>query len=184
MALTLYSNPRSRSNIVRWYLEEKGFAYEQRLIDLAAGEHLQSAYQQIHPFRKLPALDDEGFIVWESGAILLYLAEKCGEIAEPQARAIAAQWVLFANSTLGNSLFLAHLREKEMPRLLGDLHTWLSTHPFVMGENFGVADVAVGAMLAYGPLMAGIQYDAYPAVQAYVQKLGERPAFQNTLGSR
>ncbi len=184
MALTLYSNPRSRSNIVRWYLEEKGFAYNQRLIDLAAGEHLQPTYQQVHPFRKLPALDDEGFIVWESGAILLYLAEKCGEITEPKPRAIAAQWVLFANSTLGNSLFLAHLREKEMPRLLGDLHTWLSTHSFVMGEDFGVADVAVGAMLAYGPLMAGVQYDDYPAVQAYVQKLQERPAYQNTLGSR
>ncbi|MGQ9864897.1 MAG: glutathione S-transferase family protein [Pseudanabaenaceae cyanobacterium] len=184
MALTLYSNPRSRSNIVRWYLEERGLDYDQKLIDLAAGEHLQPAYQQIHPFRKLPALADEGFIVWESGAILLYLAEKTGEITAPQPRAIAAQWILFANSTLGNSLFLAHLREKEMPRLLGDLHIWLSHRPFVMGEEFGVADVAVGAMLAYGPLMAGIQYDAYPAVQAYVQKLTERPAYQNTIGSR
>jgi glutathione S-transferase len=184
MALTLYSNPRSRSNIVRWYLEERGLAYDQQLIDLAAGEHLQPAYQQIHPFRKLPALEDEGLIVWESGAILLYLAEKCGEITAPQPRAIAAQWVLFANSTLGNSLFLAHLREKEMPRLLGDLQTWLRTRPFVMGEDFGVADVAVGAMLAYGPPMAGIQYDDYPVVQAYVQKLTERPAYQSTIGSR
>ncbi|NJK61017.1 MAG: glutathione S-transferase family protein [Oscillatoriales cyanobacterium SM2_1_8] len=184
MTLTLYSNPRSRSTIVRWYLEEKGLAYGLHPIDLATGEHLQPAYQNVHPFRKLPALEDDGFVVWESGAILLYLAEKSGEITDGQQRAITAQWVLFANSTLGNGLFLAHLREKEMPRLLGDLNTWLDTHAFVMGDAFGVADVAVGAMLAYGPIMAGLNYEAYPAVQAYSQKLAERPAFQATLGSR
>ena len=73
----------------RWYMEEKGIAYDWRLLDMQAGEHKQEPFLSINPFGKLPALVHEDPAVpggrlqlFESGAILLYLAELSGECSE------------------------------------------------------------------------------------------------------
>lgn len=183
--LKLYGAPQSRSSIIRWYLEELAVAYEFVPLDMQAGEHRQGAFLALNPFGKVPAITEDGFSLWESGAILLYLAEQQGQLSDhPAARALVYQWVLFANSTLANGLFLESLREKEMPRLLSVLNSQLAKTPFLLGDQFTVADVAVGSILAYVPIMLKLGFDDYPAVADYVQRLVSRPAFQKTIGQR
>lgn len=182
--LKLYGGARSRASIVQWYLEELGVPYEFVMLDLAAGAHLQPDYLAINPVGKVPAIVDGDLQLWESGAILLYLAEKYGPSVSLEQRAEYAQWSLFGNATLGPGIFIEASREKEKPRLFKALNDRLSQQPYLMGESFTVADVAVGSILAYIPMMLKIGYDDYPAIQAYVQRLVERPAFQKTIGGR
>jgi glutathione S-transferase len=183
--LKLYGGARSRASIVQWYLEELGVPYEFVLLDMAAGQHRQPEYLAINPMGKVPAIIDGDFRLWESGAILLYLAEKYGSTPMTlEQRAEANQWILFANATLGPGIFVETSREKEMPRLFGPLNERLQQQPYLMGDSFTVVDAAVGSMLAYMPLMLKINFEGYPALQAYVKRLTERSAFQRTIGAR
>ena len=181
--LKLYGGVRSRASIVQWYLEELGVAYEFVLLDMEAGEHRQPEFLAINPMGKVPAIVDGGFQLWESGAILLYLSEKYGQSASLKQRSVMAQWVLFANATLGPGLFVEASREREMPKLLTPLSQILENQPFLV-EDFTVADVAVGSILAYVPILLKVDLSDYPIVVDYMKRLSERPAFQKTIGSR
>lgn len=182
--LKLYGGVRSRASIVQWYLEELGVSYEFVLLDLAAGEHLQSDYLAINPMGKVPAIVDGDFKLWESGAILLYLAEKYDKIANLETKSILSQWVIFANATLGVGLFVEANREREMPRLLTPLNQIFTNQPYLLGEKFTVADVGVGSILAYVPMMLKLDLSDYPAVLDYIKRISQRPAFQKTIGKR
>jgi len=84
---------------------------------------------------------------------------------------------------LGPGIFVEASREKETPRLLSPLNEIFSKQPFLMGDQFTVADVAVGAMLAYIPMMLKLDLSAYPAVLDYIKRISERPAFQNAIAN-
>lgn len=93
--LKLYGGARSRASIIHWYLEELGIPYEFVLLDMQAGEHQQPKFLAINPIGKVPAIVDGDFQLWESGAILFYLAQKYGNMpssAEVQAK--INQWIL------------------------------------------------------------------------------------------
>lgn len=183
--LKLYGGVFSRASIVKWYLEELEVPYEFVLIDMQAGEHRSSEYLQINPCGKLPAIADGDFLLWESGAILLYLTDKYGKNSlSPEERGILSQWVLFANATLGTGIFVEANREKEMPRLLTPLNEIFERQPFLLGDQFSVADVAVGSMLAYIPMMLKLDLSEYPAVVNYIKQITERPAFQKSIGGK
>jgi glutathione S-transferase len=182
--LKLYGGVRSRASIVRWYLEELDIPYEFVALDMAAGEHRQTAYLEINPVGKVPAIVDGEFKLWESGAILLYLAEKYGESAlSLERRSTLNQWILFSNATLGPGVFGEENREREMPRLMTMLNQLFERQPFVLGE-FSAADVAVGSVLTFIPVMLQLDLSAYPAVLSYMQRISERPAFQMAIGGR
>ncbi len=179
----LYGGARSRASIVQWYLEELQVPYEFVLLDMQAGEHRQPPFLSLNPFGKVPVLVDGDLVLSESGAILLYLAQQY-DASYPQApkdQAIFYQWVLFANSTLGNGLFIEASREREMPILLGPLEARFAQQPFMMGDRFTVADVAVGAMLGYIPLMLKLDLSDYPQVAAYIERMAARPAYQKAI---
>ena len=182
--LKLYGAPQSRAAIVQWYLEELKVPYEFVLLNLKEQEHRQEPFLQINPFGKVPAITDGEINLWESGAILLYLADKYDPASDAKTKAAGYQWVLFGNSTLANGLFLEQHREKEMPRLLGGLNTLLSSQDYLLGDRFSVADVAVGSILAYVPIMLKLGFEDYPAISAYVQRLMAREGFQNSIGKR
>ncbi len=183
--LKLYGGSRSRASIVQWYLEEIGVEYQFVLLDMASGEHLKPDYLKINPMGKVPAIVDGDFILWESGAILLYLAEKYGKEGDSlEKRSIINQWILFANSTLATGLFLEANREREMPRLLPPLEKMFTEKPFLLGDKLSVADIAVGSMLAYAQILAKVDFSSYPAIKDYVNRLAQRPAFQKTIGNR
>ena len=183
--LKLYGGDRSRASIVHWYLEELGVPYEFVKLDMQAGEHCQSEFLAINPMGKVPAIVDGDFQLWESGAILLYLAEKYGKMpSSVEERAKIAQWVLFANSSLSTGIFVEANRERELPRLMAPLNKILEQQPFILGNEFTVADVAVGSVLGYIPLMLKLDLSAYPAVLNYIKQIAERPAFQKSIGGR
>lgn len=183
--LKLYGGAFSRASIVKWYLEELGVPYEFVMLDMQAGEHRQPEYLKINPIGKVPAIVDGDFQLWESGAILLYLSDKYSKVSlSPEERAILSQWVLFANATLGPGIFVEANREREMSRLLTPLNEMFEKQPFVLGQEFSVADVAVGSILAYIPMMLKLDLSDYPAVVNYIKQITERPAFQKSIGAR
>jgi glutathione S-transferase len=183
--LKLYGGTRSRASIVQWYLEELGVDYEFVMLDMQAGEHKQPEYLKINPMGKVPAIVDGDLHLWESGAILLYLSDKYGKTSlSPQQRGIFSQWVLFANATLGPGIFIEANREREMPRLLTPLNEIFGRQSFLLCDEFTVADVAVGSILAYIPIMLKLDLSAYPAVLNYIQRISESPAFQKSIGGR
>ncbi|MFM7450691.1 MAG: glutathione S-transferase family protein [Leptolyngbyaceae cyanobacterium] len=182
--LKLYGGARSRASIVQWYLEELGVPYDFILLDMQNGEHLQPAFLAINPVGKVPAIVDGDFKLWESGAILLYLREKYGQPdLTLEERAEVVQWILFANATFGPGVFQEATRQTQLPRCLNPLNQLLAKQPYLIGQEFGVADVAVGSLLAYIPLMLKLDLSEYTAVMAYLKRLTERPAFQKTIGS-
>lgn len=183
--LKLYGGARSRASIVQWYLEELGVPYEFVLLDMQAGEHRQPEYLAINPMGKVPAIVDGDFQLWESGAILLYLAQKYGNLSSsPEAQAKINQWIIFANATLGPGIFVEANREREMPKLMTALNQILEQQQFLVGDEFTAADVAVGSILAYIPMMLQLDLSEYPAVVDYTKRMTERPAFQKAIGGR
>ena len=193
MALTLYGGARSRASMPRWYMAEKGIPYAWVLLDLEAGEHRAEPFIGINPFGKVPALVDEDpalpggrLQLFESGAILLYLAERYGgECATAAERALAQQWVLFANATLATALFVPSSREREFPRLMTVLDRLLEGGKPLAGQHWGVADCAVQAYLAYLPIFfPQIDLAPFPNVQATIAATQARPAYQEVMGQR
>lgn len=184
--IKLYGGARSRASIVRWYLEELGLPYEFVLLDMAAGEHRQAPYTDINPFGKVPGLTDGDLRLFESGAILLYLAECYGEMktATLAERAIANQWILFANATLGPGVFVEASRDQELPRLMSGLETIFARQEFIMGDRFTVADAAVGSMLNYFPMLLKLDLSTYTTTTAYMQRIMTRPAFVKAILNR
>ncbi|MEB3235765.1 MAG: glutathione S-transferase [Cyanobacteriota bacterium] len=204
MALTLYGGARSRASMPRWYMEEKGIPYTWQLLDMAAGEHRSEPYTAINPFAKVPALVDDAFTtaaggplhLFESGAILLHLAEHYGQDFGGDAataaarRSLASQWVLFANATLAVALFVPSNREKEFPRLMEVLDGQLAGGRHLLAGPWGdpgwsVADCAVHAYLAYLPIFfPQIDLGPYPNVQATIAATSARPCYQRVMGDR
>jgi glutathione S-transferase len=152
---------------------------------MAEKEHLQPAFLKLNPMGKVPVIVDEDFKLWESGAILLYLAEKYGqEIDSLQKKSIINQWILFANSTLATGLFIEANREKEISKLLPPLEHIFQNNSFLLGSEFTVADVAVGSMLAYTQILLKLDLRDYPAITNYIKNISQRPAFMKTIGQR
>lgn len=202
--LKLYGGVLSRASIVQWYLEELQIPYEYVLLDMQAEAHKQPEFLAINPMGRVPAIVDEDFQLWESGAILLYLAEKYGKISSSlEERSALTQWVLFGNSTLSSAILVKENIVREAPRLLNALDRILEQQPFLLGDRFSVADVAVGSILAYIPIVLKMDVSAYPdvvqetqqlmskldlhaysAVLNYIKQMSERSAFQKSIGSR
>ena len=183
--LKLYGGARSRASIVQWYLEELGVPYEFVLLDMQAGVHQQPEFLVINPMGKVPAIVDGDFVLWESGAILFYLAQKYGKIPpslEEQAK--INQWIIFANATLGPGIFVEASRERETPKLLTPLNQILEKQPFLLGDELSVVDVAVGSILAYIPIMLKLDLTEYPAVVDYIKRISERPGYQKAIAGR
>ena len=183
--LKLYGGARSRASIVQWYLEELGVPYEFVLLDMQAGEHRNPEFLAINPIGKVPAIVEGDFQLWESGAILFYLAQKYGNLpTSPEEQAIINQWILFGNATLGPGIFVEANREREMSKLMTPLNQIFEKQQFLLGDELTVADVAVGSILGYIPMMLKLDLSEYPAVVDYIKRISERPAFQKTIGGR
>lgn len=183
--LKLYGGVKTRTPMVQWYLEELGIPYEYISLNISAGENRKPEYLAINPMGKVPAILDGNLKLWESGAILLYLAEKYQKkptLLDESAQVM--QWVFFANATLSPALFIEETRKTEMPGLLAALNQILQNKLFLVGNNLSAADIAVVSYLYYAKILVRVDYSQYPAINSYLDTMTIRPAFKNTLGKR
>lgn len=163
--LKLYGGARSRASIVQWHLEELSVPYEFVMLDMAAGKYQQPEFLSLNPMGKVPAIEDKSIDLWKSGAILLYLTER-----------IWSQWVLFGNSTLATGLFGEANREQEILKLLAAQSKILDRSPYLLGEDFSVADLAIGSILAYVPMMLPIDLSPYSVILDYIKRMNQKEA--------
>mmetsp|Transcript_81652 Transcript_81652/g.119651 ORF Transcript_81652/g.119651 Transcript_81652/m.119651 type:complete len:242 (+) Transcript_81652:18-743(+) len=172
--LTLYGSRGSRSPLIEWYLVEIKKEYT----------HEENKAGNPNPFGQIPGLtDDTGVEMFESGAILMYIADKYGGLDTPEARATMSKWVLWANSALDPVLFTRDI-EARAPALLKKLNGVLEGKEYLEQNTFSVADVAVCSYLLFIPLFHP-SFDAsrFPNVVRYMARCADRPAYQSAFGA-
>lgn len=183
---------------VRWMLEEIGEAYDVRY--LSQGEQKQADHRAVQPFGQVPTLEDGGVTLFESGAIVLHLAETRGRLLpkEPQARARAIEWLFAALNTVEpplSDLAFIDIFEFDQPwskqrrpsvevrirERLGEAAVRLEGREWFDGD-FSVGDlmmVSVLRIIGGDPLLA-----EYPALADYVARGEARPAFKRALAAQ
>jgi glutathione S-transferase len=199
--LTLYTSPMSgNGRKVHMALEEVGAQYQLVKLDLVKGDQKNPEYLQLNPNGKVPTINDDGFILWESNAIIQYVVEKFSApnllAAGIQNRARMFQWLLFEQTTFRPplSLLVRQLRftpsDKQDAKAIEQLWSEVRTNMGVLqnalsgrdyiGETFSVADIA---MLPYVYLAKdlGADLSAWPTVDAYWQRLSARPSWQKII---
>jgi glutathione S-transferase len=177
MTMKLFTAPGTRAQIIEFAARELGVA----LTLVPAGDRGSPAYRAVHPFGKLPAAQAaDGTPIFESGAILLYLADASGAAPTASARANIAKWVLWSNASFWPEV---EKSRRAPPAMLAGLESALAAAPFLLGDRFTVADVAVGSYLHYAAVFFGERFSASPAVLRYLAALRARPAFRETIGA-
>jgi glutathione S-transferase len=159
--IDLYTSPTPNGWKVSVALEELGLPYTVHTIDLSAGEQKTEAYLRLNPNGRIPTIvdrDNENFAVFESGAILVYLAEKAGRLmpADVKGRSLVLQWLMFQMSGVGPmmgqaNVFHRYFPEKIQPaidryqnesrRLFEVLDRRLAEHEWLAGD-YSIADIA------------------------------------------
>lgn len=190
MAITLYHHPFSRAAGVLWTLEEIGEPYELVYVDIQAGAQKQGDVAAKNPMGKVPVLTDGDATVTEVAAIALYLADRyaSGRLAprlDDPRRGTYFRWTLFAPSVIEPGA-MAKLNKweyragqagwGEFDAMLQTIDAAIAPGPFLLGEQFTIADVVFGGTLRYMTRFKMLQPS--PAVAAYLERLGARPALQ------
>ncbi len=177
-------------------LEELGLPYEVKALRLDRLDQKQEDFLRINPNGRIPAIvdrDEGDFAVFESGAILLYLAEKTGRFLpqERKARSVAVQWLMFQMGGVGPmqgqaNVFFRYAPEKiefaiqryqnETRRLYGVLDRRLGETEYLAGD-YSIADMATWPWVSIHD-WAGVSIDGLPNLGRWLAAVGERPAVQ------
>lgn len=193
--LYTFTTPNGRKPAIA--LEELGLAYRVLAVDLSKGEQRQPDYLKINPNGKISAIVDGEVSVFESGAILIYLADKAGQLL-PQSypeRSRVMQWLMFQMAGVGPMLgqlghFKLHADEsipyaieryrKEAQRLFGVMDRQLAQQDY-LADDYSIADIATypWVVAARDDMEMGLQN--YGNLAAWVERLGERPAVQKGM---
>ncbi len=208
--LQLYSLPTPNGVKVSIMLEEIGLPYEPHLVDIGKNESWTPEFLSLNPNGKIPAIvDPDGpggapLGLFESGAILLYLAEKTGRLLPSDAarRYETIQWVFFQMAAIGpmfGQLGFFHrfagreIEDKrpleryraESKRLLGVLDTRLAGRDWIMGEDFTIADIScvgwVRNLVGFYEARELVAFDSLAHVPAWLERALARPAVQRGL---
>ncbi len=197
MAMVLYEMAASpNAKRARLGLLESGEPFESREVNLLTGEQKQDEYKSVHPMGRIPALDDDGTIIWESGAILLYLADKFPQSGlmptDLAARGQVYQWLTFGETSIhgymgpmGFQMFrkapdkrdegiLSRGRQR-MPEVLDILDRQLEGHDYIVGD-FSIADCACAPWLELGEFF-GIEMGRFENVNAWMSRMQARPSW-------
>jgi GST-like protein len=193
--LYTWSTPNGRK--VSILLEECGLEYRAHKVDIGKGEQFREEFVAINPNSKIPAIVDydgpggRAFRLFESGAILVYLAEKCGRFlpGDPRGRYDALQWLMFQMGGVGPMFGQAHhfLRAAKEPvpyaierytsearRLYGVLNRRLAHAPFLARE-YSIADIATFPWVARHEWHK-VDLADFPNVERWFDAISERPA--------
>jgi glutathione S-transferase len=192
--MQLYWAPQTRAFRGVWMLEEAGRPYERVLIDIRRGGQNDPAFRKVNPMGKVPALKDGEAMLAESAAICAYVAERCPEagLAPPVGDPLRGRylhWLFFAAGCMeaaytqkmtGLALTEMQAGWASFDRVIDVLDHALERGPWILGPRFSAADVMLGADLHFGYELMKI-LPPRPALQAYVKRCAERPAFQRAL---
>lgn len=197
--IDLYSAATPNGHKVSIALEELKLAYQLHLLDLAKNEPKAAWFLKINPNGRIPAIVDqaaENFAVFESGAILIYLAEKTGQLlpTDAKGRSLVLQWLMFQMGGIGPmmgqaNVFYRYFPQKipaaidryqgEVKRLLGVLDTQLAAHEYLAGD-YSIADIANFTWVRMHG-WAGVSIDTLPNVRRWLNTIKQRPAVQKGL---
>lgn len=197
--IDLYTAATPNGHKVSIALEELGLPYALKVLDLGKGEQKTPAFLAINPNGRIPAIVDHaagGFAVFESGAILIYLAEKAGRLmpADVQGRSRVIQWLMFQMGGVGPmmgqaNVFFRYFPEKIQPaidryqgesrRLLRVLDGHLKDHEYLAGD-YSIADIANWAW-ARTHRWSGVDVSDLPHLQCWMEAIRQRPAVQRGI---
>jgi glutathione S-transferase len=193
--LKLYGGAKNRGRRCYWLAKELGLEIEAVEIDLKCGEHRSPEFLKLNPNGQVPVLDDDGFILYESLAINLYLAKKTGgplAAASPEEEALMIQWSFWVANEIERLLIdvlehrmmlpeternpaLAEAAWNQLQKPLGILESVLTDRDYLVGNRFTVADLNVSIVMS---LINRLQLDItrYPNVRAWLDTCLGRPA--------
>jgi glutathione S-transferase len=193
--MKLYEFPPTRSIRVRWTLQELGIDFEAITVNILAGEHLEPPFRQINPAGKIPVLVDGDFVLTESVAIVLYLADKFPQPrrlapSESGQRAELNRWLLFTVTELEQPLWrmARHgwiypesdrqagdipIAQREFAQMAAVLDRHMTDRQYVVGDSVTVADF----VLAYTLDWAGEEQllGGFPRLRSYMERMYARP---------
>jgi GST-like protein len=198
--IEVYSWATPNGHKVHIMLEECGLPYRAHPVDIGAGDQFAPDFLAISPNNKIPAITDPDgpdgrpISLFESGAILLYLAGKTGRFlpTSTRGRYEALQWLMFQMGGVGPMLGQAHhfrlyAPEKlpyaierytqEARRLYGVMDRQIARHRYIAGDEYGIADIAVFPWLRSWKNQ-GIDWDDHPHLKGWFDEVGARPAVQ------
>jgi GST-like protein len=192
----LYTAATPNGHKISIALEELALPYTVHPVNLLGGEQKQPDFLAMNPNGRIPVLVDRdagGFVIFESGAILIYLAEKTGRLmpADTQGRSLVMQWLMFQMSAIGPmmgqaNVFFRYFPEKIEPaikryqnetrRLFEVLERRLGEARWLAGD-YSIADIATWAWVR-GHDWSGVPVDGLPHLQKWMAAMAERPACQ------
>lgn len=200
--IALHGFPMSpNTRRVLFMLAECGAPHELVPVDLMTQAHKSEAYLALNPTGRVPTLVDGEVVLWESNAILTYLAERFpeGGLAgrDPAERASVMRWMFMNAAHLSPSLarIFAHTirlpEDQRIPKLVEDaradlerslraLDARLGEHPY-LASAFSLAEVSIAPSLALAPML-GVDLSSRPAVGAWLTRIAERPAWKTVYG--
>ena len=193
--IKFYYHPSPNPAKVALFLEESGLEYEVVPVDTKKGEQHADAFLAINPNGKTPAIEDDGKRVFDSNAILLYLAQKTGQFL-PSDDAEALSWLMFVATGIGPySGQAVHFRHAapnfdksgsdygnrryqfEAKRHWGILNDHLKGREWMVGDDYSIVDMAVWGWAGPVPFIMGDDaWDALPNVKALFDRINARPA--------
>ncbi|MBL8781210.1 MAG: glutathione S-transferase family protein [Alphaproteobacteria bacterium] len=181
----------------RWALEEAGLPYKTRL--LGQGDQDTPEYRALQPFGQVPILEEDGFVLFETGAIVLYVAERSETLLpkEPRARARATQWVISALNSIEPFVMNVALIElfyaneewgklrlpgatEFMNKRTSALSKALGDKPYLDGDRFSVGDLMMSTVLRILPEIT----ENDKRLADYVARCTARPAFKRALDAQ
>ena len=193
--LKFYFNGSPNPTKVALFLEEAGLAYQPVAVDTRKGDQFKPEYLAINPNAKVPAIDDDGVKVFDSNAILLYLAEKTGKFLPantPANRGELLSWLMFVATGVGpysgqavhfrhfapEKIDYAHNRYQfEAQRHFAILDDHLAKRRYMVGDTYTIVDMDVWGWARMIPFVMGEDaFARYPNVKRLVDEISARPA--------
>ena len=195
--IELYTDTTPNGWKVSIALEEMGLKYNVHHIHIRAGEQKQDWYVKLNPNGRIPTIvdtDNDNFAVFESGAILIYLAEKTGMFLpqDTKGRSVTIQWLMFQMSAIGPmqgqaNVFYRYAPEKipyainryqhECRRLFEILDRRLGECEYLAGDDYTIADIATWPWVN-GYAWGGLSIDGLDRLAGWLEKIAARPAVQ------
>jgi glutathione S-transferase len=187
--ITLYHRPKTRSSRFIWLLEELGAPYELKEVTTRTREGGAPDPANPHPHGKVPAISDDGEVVWESPAIALYLTDKyptagIGPAIGDARRGAYLSWLVYYGSVFEPALMSKFMNTPvpvgtagwvELEGVMETVIKTLSAGPYILGEKFCAADVLYAttfAMFGASPIMP-----KSPVIDGYMKRCLDRPAY-------